>query len=127
MKVDMAQLIDSMGFEPVKVVDQFNYKKAKGIIEEALQRDGLDIVMTTRPCALNFKIVNPHFVVDPEICIGCRTCVKTNCPPLLMKKYDGITALKSSIAPEMCVGCSICSQVCPVRAIRSSKVKEATK
>lgn len=124
MKVDMPQLIASMGFDPVQVVDQFNYKKAKGIIDQALQHEGLDIIMTTRPCALNFKIVNPHFVVNPEVCIGCRTCVKTNCPPLLMKHYEGIEDLKSSIAPDMCVGCSICSQVCPVRAIQSSKVKE---
>jgi len=117
MNASIPELLKAMGFPRVRVVDQFDYKGAKAAIEEELKYEGLSLVMTTRPCALNFKIREPYFVVDPQICIGCRSCVKTNCPPIVMKSYDGIEKLKSSIDPDLCVGCSVCSQVCPVTAI----------
>jgi indolepyruvate ferredoxin oxidoreductase alpha subunit len=122
MHVDMIKLIETMGFDRIKVVDQFEYKAAKQVIDEEIRHEGLSIVITTRPCALKFKIKSPNFYVDPKICIGCRTCVKTNCPPIHMKAYEGIEKLKSSIDPSMCVGCSVCSQVCPVNAIKRREV-----
>lgn len=120
MSVKIPALLEAMGFDRVQVVDQFQYKVVKQAIDEAIKRPGLDIIMTTRPCALKFKIKEPHFYVDPDICIGCRSCVKTNCPPIHMKKYEGHDKLKSYIDPTMCVGCSVCSQVCPVGAIKRS-------
>lgn len=123
MNVDIPTFLQASGLPEVQVVDQFDYKKAKQVITDAIKHQGLSIVMTTRPCALNFKIKEPHYYVDPDICIGCRTCLKTNCPPILMKAYEGHEKLKSSIDPTMCVGCSVCSQVCPVGAIKHSEVK----
>lgn len=119
--IDIPKLLESMGFDRIKVVDQFKYKEAKKIIDEEIKHEGLSIVMTTRPCALKFKVVEPHFYVDPSICIACRSCVKTNCPPIHMKEYEGFDKMKSSIDPTLCVGCSVCSQVCPVNAIKRSE------
>lgn len=122
LNVSIPDMLETMGFGRVRSVDQFDYKAAQTAINEELNYPGLSVVMTTRPCALNFKIRDPYFIVDPAICIGCRSCVKTNCPPIVMKKYEGIETLKSSIDPDLCVGCSVCSQVCPVSAI--SRVSE---
>jgi len=121
MHVDIKALLKSMGIENVQEVDQFQYKKARDIIRQATKEKGISVIITTRPCALKYKIKEPHFYVDPEVCIGCRTCVKVNCPPIKMKKYEGIDELKSSIDPDACVGCSVCSQVCPVGAIKRSQ------
>lgn len=125
MNASIPELLKDMGYNRVRVVDQFDYKTAKAAIEEELKYEGLSVVMTTRPCALNFKIREPYFVVDPTICIGCRSCVKTNCPPIIMKSYEGIEKLKSSIDPDLCVGCSVCAQVCPVSAISRIGDKKA--
>lgn len=122
--VDMPMLLKTLGFDRIKVVDQFKYKEAKKIIEEEIKFEGLSVVITTRPCALKFKIKEPNFYVDPKICIACRTCVKTNCPPIHMKTYAGHDKQKSSIDPVLCVGCSVCSQVCPVNAIKQRELQE---
>lgn len=120
MKIDIKNLLETIGFDRVREVDQFEYKAAQQAIKEEVEYNGVSIVIANGPCALKYKVEKPHLYVDPAICIGCRTCIRTNCPPLCMKKYEGIEKLKSSIDKDMCVGCSICAQVCPVNAIKQS-------
>lgn len=124
MHMDIKAILNTMGIDNVQYVDQFDYKLFRDTLKEEVKKKGISVIIATRPCALKFKIKEPHYFVDPNICIGCRSCVKTNCPPIRMKEYPGIEGLKSSIDPTMCVGCSVCSQVCPVGAIKSSR-KEA--
>jgi indolepyruvate ferredoxin oxidoreductase, alpha subunit len=122
LKIDIKKLLNTVGFDRVREVDQFEYKAAQQAIKEEIEYNGVSIIIANRPCALKYlaNVRKPYFHVEPETCIGCRTCIRTNCPPLGMKKYEGIEKLKSSIDKEMCVGCSICAQVCPVNAIKQS-------
>jgi len=113
--------LNTMGIENVQYVDQFDYKLFRDTLKQEVKNKGISVIIATRPCALKFKIKEPNYYVDPKICIGCRSCVNTNCPPIRMKSYTGIDKLKSSIDPNMCVGCSVCSQVCPVGAIKQSQ------
>ena len=113
-------ILKSFGILDITVVDQFKYKETKEIINNAMKRSGLSVVVTTRPCALNFKIKSAHYYVDEDICISCRSCLRSNCPPISMKMYPGKEKKNSYINPDMCVGCSVCSQVCPVGAIKCS-------
>lgn len=122
--VSIKNIVDAVGIKDVEVVDQFQVKEFHKKVKDAMKRPGVSVIITTRPCALNFKVVNPPFYVDENICIGCRSCVNTNCPPINMQKYEGIESLKSHINADMCVGCSVCSQVCPVGAIKPLSEKE---
>ena len=117
MNLSIKELLRTIGLENVVEIDQFKYKEASKIINEEIKKKGTSVIIATRPCALRYKIQETPFKVDPNICIGCRSCVKTNCPPIRMKEYEGIENLKSSIDRDMCVGCSVCAQVCPVNAI----------
>lgn len=120
MRVEIKSLLENIGFERVKEINQYQYKDAKKLIDAEIAHEGISIVVVNGPCALKFKLEEPHFYVDPNICIGCRSCIKTGCPPLRMIKYEGMEKLKSSIDSQMCVGCSVCAQVCPVNAIKQS-------
>jgi len=121
MNIDIKSMMNTMGIENVQYVDQFDYKLFRDTLKQEVKNKGISVIIATRPCALKFKIKEPNYYVDPKICIGCRSCVNTNCPPIRMKSYTGIDKLKSSIDPNMCVGCSVCSQVCPVGAIKQSQ------
>jgi len=118
--VSIADVLKSFGITDVTVADQFDYSSTKTVILGAMKREGLSLVIVTRPCALNFRIKEPHFYVDREVCISCRACIGVNCPPISMQVYEGQSKKNSYINPEMCVGCSVCSQVCPVKAIKRS-------
>lgn len=114
---------------PVLEVDQFDYAKARATMKEALEAPGKSVVIITkRPCTLKYKIKEPYFYVDPDVCIGCRTCISVSCPPISMETYPGKPAgkLNSYIRPDLCAGCSVCSQVCPVHAIKRSTPGQAT-
>lgn len=118
--INIPEVLKSFGIEDITVVDQFKYKETRSAILAAMKRDNLSVIVTTRPCALNYKIKEPHFYVDENICISCRSCIRVNCPPINMKLYPGKQKKNSYINPDMCVGCSVCSQVCPVGAIKRS-------
>lgn len=120
MKVGIKTLLENMGFERVKEINQYDYKVAKKLFDEEISYKGLSFIVANGPCALKYNMEKPHFYVDPKICISCRSCIRTNCPPLRMIEYEGIEKLKSSIDKDMCVGCGVCAQVCPVNAIKSS-------
>jgi indolepyruvate ferredoxin oxidoreductase alpha subunit len=122
--IDIAAVLQAFGITDVTVADQFNYKETRAAVVAAMKRDGLSVVITTRPCALHFGIREPHFYVDRDMCISCRSCIGVNCPPIAMKVYEGHTEQNSYIDPHRCVGCSVCSQVCPVGAIKPDSARK---
>lgn len=121
--INIPEVLKSFGVEDITIVDQFKYKETKEAILASMKRDNLSVIITTRPCALNYKIKKPHFYVDENICISCRSCIRVNCPPISMKLYPAKQKKNSYIDSDMCVGCSVCSQVCPVGAIKISSPK----
>lgn len=104
-------------------VDQFDYAKTKATMKQLLEDPVSSVVIVAkRPCTLKYRIKEPHFYVDPAICIGCRSCISVSCPPISMEAYPGRPEgkLNSFIRSDLCAGCSVCAQVCPVHAIKRS-------
>lgn len=62
---------------------------------------------------------NPPLRVDPDKCIGCKSCMRIGCPSISMK--DG----KARVDSTQCVGCGVCQQLCPKDAFVSGEGKEA--
>jgi ferredoxin/biotin operon repressor len=62
-------------------------------------------------------------VVDPEKCLGCKTCADKRCPvgASLMKYYPEISKERAYADPDECIGCGMCVLSCPAGA-RSMKL-----
>ncbi len=114
-KIDLEQLCRAMGFEHVRVADPYDLAQCDRALKEELAFDGPSVIISRRPCAL-LKYVKHKapLAVDPEKCIGCRSCMRIGCPSISMK--DG----KARVDATQCVGCGVCSQLCPKDAFFST-------
>ncbi|RLB53910.1 MAG: hypothetical protein DRI90_20750 [Deltaproteobacteria bacterium] len=126
--VDLEQVIRALGIDNVTKMNQFNLRECREVLKKKLvEEDGPLAVIATGPCALKYKKKPFFYYVDPDLCIGCRSCVNVGCPPISMRAYPDKPKgkLNSHIDRQRCVGCSVCYQVCPVKAIKPGKPGKA--
>ena len=70
-------------------------------------------VLALSKTKLNAKGYHPAEVVEPEACIGCKSCLRLGCPAI---SFDA-EAKKANIDRVACAGCGVCAQVCPKKAM----------
>jgi heterodisulfide reductase subunit A len=66
--------------------------------------------------------------VDPELCVGCLTCVRV-CPygvPQMTADLAGVGGILGAahINPAQCRGCGICAGECPAKAIQLAHYRD---
>ena len=114
-KLDIEQIVKSMGVEMVRTADPYKIKESMEAINEGLNYQGPSVVILRRECALQAarRKERSGFTVsiDKEKCTGCKTCVQVGCPAVVYKEG------KADIDSLMCVNCGICTQVCKFGAI----------
>ncbi len=111
-KVSIEKVCDAIGINRVRVVDPYDLKATRQVIEEELAVKEPSVIISRRPCAL-LKYVkhNPPLVIDPSSCRGCKACLKLGCPAIRIQ--DG----KAAIDDTLCVGCGLCKELCRFHAI----------
>jgi indolepyruvate ferredoxin oxidoreductase alpha subunit len=125
--VDLETVLRALGLDNVVKANQYNLAECREVFKKKfLEEPGPLAVIVTGTCALKYKKKFNYYYVDPDVCIACRTCVRVGCPPISMRQYPTKPPgeLKSHIDRHRCVGCSVCFQVCPVKAIKRSKLGE---
>ena len=90
-------------------------------VEEALDYDGLSVIIAREPCPLHNKRQGKDskltFAIDQSICTNCKICIsKYGCPAF---QVEGEVI---SIDPTLCTGCAVCAQVCPSHAIKPNHI-----
>ncbi|MDA9981856.1 indolepyruvate ferredoxin oxidoreductase subunit alpha [Gammaproteobacteria bacterium] len=120
-RVDFEQIIRAIGVEWVKTIDSYDIGSLYQTYREAMQYNGVAVVISNRPCVLDpVKIKGPPFQVRSEGCTACQACMNLACPAIIWSDelFDGHHKVK--IEQTTCIGCSMCAQVCPTDCIQLS-------
>ncbi len=117
--VNLEALAHAIGIERVRVVDPFDVVGTRKAVEEELAAEAPSLVISRRPCALLKEVKHPApLSVDPDKCVGCKSCLKVGCPAISQKKQENGKA-KAFIDPNQCLGCGVCVDTCRLDAIKT--------
>jgi len=135
--VDFVEMARACGVEWVKKIKPFNVDESIETFKEALDYEGVSVVIAEEPCSLTTKKLGLWKTppkVDPEKCKDweCqywfpdqsgkfyeRPCVNLSpCPAITFKEG------KSHIDESLCTGCLLCVKVCPNESIEEVKDDE---
>jgi indolepyruvate ferredoxin oxidoreductase alpha subunit len=118
-KIDLESLVKAMGIRRVRVVDPYDLAECDAAVKEELAAEEPSVIISRRPCAL-LKYVKHKapLKVDPEKCVGCKSCMRIGCPAISIKEG------KARVDDTLCVGCGICTQLCPMDAFESTGEEE---
>ena len=114
--LDIEKLVRGVGVKFVKTVNPYDVPGATKVMKEALEFDGVAVVISKCPCPLELKkhkmLETKRCEVDQDKCIQCHICLKTIACPALVKRDDRV-----EVDPTQCIGCGMCGSVCPRGAI----------
>ena len=114
-RVNIEQLVKTLGVKHVSIVKPFKVKKSIAIIKEALEYKGVSVIISQEPCALyakSMKLLKPRAFKVSDKCVDHRDCINTIACPSFFIEDD-----KVKIDADTCVGCAVCAQICPENAI----------
>lgn len=114
--IDIEKLVKGIGIGFVKTVDPYDVLSCVKVMREAIEYDGVAVVISKCPCPLMLKkekrLVVRTAEVDQERCVRCYTCLRTIACPALVK-----TGKNVMVDPKQCIGCGMCANVCPTKCI----------
>jgi indolepyruvate ferredoxin oxidoreductase alpha subunit len=130
-EINFTELAAALGIESVHVIDPYDLKSTRTVLQEELLKSGPSVVISRRACVLfkrREKDERKPLMVNSDACVGCKTCVSLGCPPISWKKFEDSGAVERGrrskkqkgvafIDDSLCTGCTVCQQVCKVGAI----------
>ncbi|PIE71046.1 MAG: indolepyruvate ferredoxin oxidoreductase subunit alpha [Deltaproteobacteria bacterium] len=117
--VDIEAVVKAIGVPHVCVIKPYNIKKSIKAVREAVEFDGVSVVIAKEKCVLYAKSLKQLrgkvFTINDK-CKNHRDCInELACPAFYVENG------RVQINPDLCVGCSICAQICPEHAISPLK------
>lgn len=118
--LSLEKISESLGVK-TKVIDPYLMEETKTTITEAIEEEGVSMVISRAPCLLlNSRKGNRDVFTlrpvkqDPERCNGCKICLNDlGCPAL----HYVADKKKVYIDYNNCVQCGLCADICPRGAL----------
>jgi len=117
MKIE--EIVKAFGVKNLRVVNAYNQRELQAAIKEFAEKDEIGVIISRGLCRLHMKRLLKKqgkeftkFMIDPNKCKKCLTCVKQFACPAIIKEGD-----KIFIKQDLCWGCGVCAQICPFGAI----------
>ena len=117
--VSLDAVCRACGVTFVETVDPYDITGTVNVLQEAKKRKGVRVVIARQMCVISARragVKRGRYLVDPEACTGCGTCVRFGCPAIEF-------ADEKARINELCNGCGVCADLCSFGAI----VKEGKK
>ncbi len=120
-RVPIEDMVKGIGVKHVAVVNPFKYRKMVEQVKEAVEFNGVSVIISRAICPLYQNTFNKQprrtFFVDHNLCKNHRDCLNTlACPAFYLDKEQ------VEIDESLCIGCTLCAQICPENAIRPRKI-----
>lgn len=122
--LDIESVVKGLGVKNVVVIDAFEPKTNVEVIKQAIEKEGVSVVISKGPCALwndrkkrrsGLPIIANK--VDHETCKTIYSCIRDfYCPAIQLDEETR----QSTIQYDLCNGCMNCAKLCPVTAIMST-------
>jgi len=138
MAIDIESLCKAIGVRHVYTVNPNDIESTIKTVKQEVERPEPSVIIARSPCVLLPEMRKRKdrslFVVIPEKCTGCRTCLKLGCPaiewvalaPEEAKKrgYKQTQKGYSRINAVLCDGCGQCAPLCKFKAILAAGLDE---
>jgi indolepyruvate ferredoxin oxidoreductase alpha subunit len=119
--IPIRQLLEGFGIRSIRETDTYNQAELKTMIQEAVDEEGISVVIAKHPCMLLFakkqrrstKFIPRHVHVDQDVCEKIYACVQKFACPSFIRNQDG----SITVNEELCIGDGSCIQTCPTKAI----------
>ena len=117
--IDIVKIVEAIGVEFIRTVNPHRIKQTIETYKEALQYDGVSVIITQYPCTLIKGVKRGKPMEIQENCGKCLVCInELACPAISL--IDGEVVIDKN----SCFGCASCVQVCPKKAIKTAKVEK---
>ncbi len=120
-EISIEEIVMAAGVKFLRTINPLNIKRSLETFKEALEFDGVSVVISKYPCMLikrDRKLSNAFLEVKQDKCDGCSVCLEELACTAIYTDEDGSVR----IDPQLCNRCNVCVQVCPERAIGINKI-----
>src|SRR5690606_36368183 len=101
--VDIPALVRSLGISRVREVDPYDVAEVQAALKEEIASDEPSVVIATAPCVLEYRVKRPPYYVDPDLCTGCKACLRAGCTALSLYMNE-VDERRVEIDPAVCNG-----------------------
>ncbi len=118
-EISIEEIVKATGVQFLRTINPLNVKKSQQTFKEALEFDGVSVVISKHPCMLikKAKRSETFLEVKQDKCDACSVCLEELSCTAIYTDEDG----SIRIDPQLCNKCNVCVQVCPEKAIGIKK------